>query len=199
MKDDFESFIKERQKLISAKIRELVGIEGVEAEGNNEDTGLISPEKPFSNKLKIWNIIKSCHDHLYWLDKYFSAEGLELLHRSLDKSEIKTVKILISIVKTDSRFRDEFKDFREEMKNNRIECELRVIADHKLSSSIHDRWIISNNRCFNIPSSDVIARGQYSEIKNTENRPPFEEWWHNSYDIISQWNEIERVRSSIHH
>jgi hypothetical protein len=112
---------------------------------------------------------------------------------------LKTIKILTSIVNTDSRFRDEFKDFREEMKNNQIECELRVITDRKLSSSIHDRWIIFSNRCFNIPSTDVIARGQYSEIKNTENRPPFGEWWHASYDIILQWNEIEKVRTSIYH
>jgi hypothetical protein len=72
------------------------------------------------------------------------------------------------------------------MKNNQIECELRVIANRKLSSSIHDRWIISNNLCFNIPSPDVIARGQFSEIKSTENIPPFEDWWHDGYDIISQ-------------
>jgi hypothetical protein len=199
MKDDFESFIEERQKLISGKIRELVGIEGIEVEGIDEKTGLISPEKPFSNKLKIWNTIKSCSDYLYWIDKYFSAEGFELLHRSLNKSKVKTIKILTSIVKTDSKFRDEFKAFREEMKNNQIECELRVITDHDLSSNIHDRWIISNNCCFNIPSPDVIATGQFSEIKNTENRLPFEEWWHNSCDIISQWNEIEKVRTSIHH
>jgi hypothetical protein len=85
------------------------------------------------------------------------------------------------------------------MKSNQIECKLRVITDRNLSSSIHDRWIISNNRIFNIPSPDIIARGQYSEIKITTNRPPFENWWNNSYDIISQWNEIEKVRTFIHH
>jgi hypothetical protein len=45
---------------------------------------------------------------------------------------------------------------------------------------------------------DVIARGQYSEIKSTENIPPFEDWWHNGYDIISRWNEIEKIRTTVY-
>jgi len=157
---------------------------------------LISPDKPFSNKMIIWNTIKSCQDYLYWIDKYFSAEGLKLLTQSLDKDKVKTIKILTSVVKVDLKFRSLFKDFRDEMKNNEVGCELRVITDNNLSSSIHDRWIISKNNCFNIPSPDIIARGQYSEVKNTENRPPFEKWWDNSLDIVSNWNDIEKAQKS---
>ena len=73
-------------------------------------------------------------------------------------------------------------------------CNLFAIKGNR---EIHDRWIISNNLCFNIPSPDVIARGQFSEIKSTENIPPFEYWWHDGYDIISQWNEIEKIRTTI--
>jgi hypothetical protein len=58
--------------------------------------------------------------------------------------------------------------------NKKVNCELKVIAYNQLNSSIDDRWIISKNKCFNIPSPDVIARGQYSEVKSTLNRPPFE-------------------------
>jgi hypothetical protein len=83
------------------------------------------------------------------------------------------------------------------MKNNEVNCELRVITDHKLSSNIHDRWIISKTKCFNIPSPDIVARGQYSEVKNTENRPHFEKWWDNSLDIVSNWNDIEKAQKGL--
>ncbi|MFL6328460.1 MAG: hypothetical protein ACJ71I_13405, partial [Nitrososphaeraceae archaeon] len=122
------------------------------------------------------NTIKSCEYYIYWIDKYFSKEGLELLVQSLDKAKVKTVKILTSVDKADESLRRLFKDFRNEMKNNQTFCELRVIVDSKLKSSIHDRWIVSKNNSFNIPSPDVVARGQYSEVKKTDNTPPFDDW-----------------------
>lgn len=137
------------------KIKELIGVEG----------GLISPEKPFSNKVIIWNTIKSCEGYIYWIDKYFSKEG----HL--------------------------FKDFRSEMKNDQIFCEMRVIVDSKLKSSIHDRWLISKNNSFNIPSPDVVARGQYSEVKITHNIPPFDEWWNKSLDMIDDWNKLQSIKN----
>jgi hypothetical protein len=45
-------------------------------------------------------------------------------------------------------------------------------------------------------SGDVARRGQYAEIKATQNRPPFEEWWQNSLDIISQWFNVSRHQDS---
>lgn len=45
-------------------------------------------------------------------------------------------------------------------------------------------------------SGDVARRGQYAEIKTTENRPPFEEWWENSLNIISAWSDVSRHRES---
>jgi len=43
--------------------------------------------------------------------------------------------------------------------------------------------LISTATCYNIPSTDTLARGQYSEIKKTSNKPPFEKWWNESIDI----------------
>ena len=76
-----------------------------------------------------------------------------------------------------------YKDLREELKNDDVQCELRVIIDNKLNANIHDRWIISENLCYNMPSTDTVARGQYSEVKRTPNFPPFDEWWDKSKDI----------------
>jgi hypothetical protein len=81
---------------------------------------------------------------------------------------------------------------KKEMDNDKVDCKMRVIAENDLSSNIHDRWLISKNNCFKIPSPDIVARGQYSEVKSTENRPPFELWWNASLDILTQWDQIQK-------
>jgi hypothetical protein len=188
--DDFEGFITERDKIIFQKIKELIVIEEP-----IQRSGLISPNTPFSNKMMISKTIESCNDYIFWVDKFFHLEGLRLLMQSLESSKVKSIKILTSIDKADDNLRRSFKDFRDEMKNNQVMSELRVIADSKLKSSIHDRWLISKNNCFNIPSPDVVARGQYSEIKSTQNRPPFDDWWDKSLNIIDDWDQIQNSRS----
>jgi hypothetical protein len=70
------------------------------------------------------------------------------------------------------------------LKKKNVNCELKIM-NNKLGSSIHDRWIITKDSNFNIPSPDVIARGQFSEVKSTSNRPPFEKWWDDSLDFIT--------------
>jgi hypothetical protein len=83
------------------------------------------------------------------------------------------------------------------LKNNQILCDMRVMADSKLKSSIHDRWLISKNNSFNIPSPDVVARGQYSEVKSTQNTPPFDDWWNKSLDMIDDWNRIQSIKNDL--
>jgi hypothetical protein len=77
------------------------------------------------------------------------------------------------------------------MKIYNIDCEMRITKDN-VAAGIHDRWILSKNSNYNIPSPDIVARGQYSEVKKTENDLPFSNMWNNSIDIISDWNELEK-------
>ena len=70
-----------------------------------------------------------------------------------------------------------------ELKGDGVKCELRVITDKKLKADIHDRWVISENLCYNMPSTDTVVRGQYSEVKRTANFPPFNNWWRKSKNI----------------
>jgi hypothetical protein len=80
------------------------------------------------------------------------------------------------------------------MKKQRgIKCEMRVLKANEEAKAIHDRWILSRNVCYNLPSPDIVARGQYSEIKTTNFRPPFSKWWEDSFDITTDWNQIGRI------
>jgi len=188
LNDKFEEFLYEREKAIISKLKIHLEIQ----ETTSEST-LIKPENPYTNKKIFWDTLRSCEEYIHWVDKYFSKAGLELLAESaLDPTQVKEIRILMTLNTPDENFRSLFKNLRDELKNKGIHLELRVIVDPKTKSEFHDRWIISKNRCFNVTSTDVALRGQYSEIKETTNRPPFEKWWNNSKDIIDNWNDIKQ-------
>jgi hypothetical protein len=187
--DKFEEFISEREHIIISKIKKIVGYEELKT-----DKTLISPASPFTNRIIFANMLRSCDGYIYWLDKYFSKKGLELLAESVS-SKIKEIKIIMSIDKIDEKFRKLFKDFKKEMGNKSIDCELKVILDSKLKSSIHDRFIITKYHSYNIPSPDIIARGQLSEISKSGNKKQlekeFDDIWDKSKDVIQEWNDIK--------
>jgi hypothetical protein len=147
------------------------------------DAKLLSPKTPFSNKKAIRDIITFCQDYIYWVDKYFSRAGLDLLAESLDNKKVKDIRILMLPEKVNEKFLSLYSDFKKEFKNYGIKCKLRLITDKKLKADIHDRWIISKNLCYNMPSTDTVARGQFSEVKRTKNFPPFNLWWRKSKDV----------------
>ncbi|MGI0013899.1 MAG: hypothetical protein ACREBU_10730, partial [Nitrososphaera sp.] len=177
--DDFSKFIEQRDSDILNEIARRMGMAQFD-----KSPSMISPETPFSNEMIYQDIIRMCNGYVFWADKYFSVKGLKLLAYGVDRKKVKEIRILISSEKVDENLKHLFKDFRQEMSNAGISCSMRVMVDSKLKSSIHDRWIISSNKIFNIPSPDVVARGQYSEIKETKNRPPFDDWWDKSSDIF---------------
>jgi hypothetical protein len=69
---------------------------------------------------------------------------------------------------------------------------MRVISG-ETAGQIHDRWLISENHAYNIPSINTIGRGQYVEITEAASRPPFEDWWDEGNDILEDWNEVQKV------
>jgi hypothetical protein len=184
---DFEEFIEERERKIVDEIKKLLYLE------TKPQAGLFEPTKPYSNKIIMKDLIRGSYKYINWVDKYFSSNGLELLADAAlvsQKLDLESIKILGSIDKVDLKMRNTVKDLAQELKSQGIKLEMRVILDKKLKSSIHDRWFITDGKTFNIPSTDTIAIGQYSEIKETSSRPPFEAWWEQAKDVISDWNEI---------
>ena len=160
-----------------------------------ESYSTITPETPFSNKRRYSRALETCEEYIHWIDKWFSAKGFDFL-ADCDTSHIKEIRILTSCFRSnfDAKLRKTFIDFSEEMKKQRgIKCEMRVLKDNEDAKAIHDRWILSQNVCYNLPSPDIVERGQYSEIKVTNYRPPFEDWWQDSLDIATDWNDIGRM------
>lgn len=165
-------------------------------EGNKKKNynKFITPKTPYSNIISLKKIIEDSKDYLSWFDKHFSTKGFEILKEGLDGSSLKEIKILLSInsnmdFKT---FKSLFERFKVEHSNINISC--RVLCNKNVINTIHNRWIISKNFCYDIPPINSLYQGQYSEIKKTINRPPFEEWWEKGLDIIQDWNKIENAK-----
>ena len=190
--DDFNDFIDEREKTIINEVKKLLYLK------SDNQSGLLEPDKPYSNKKLMIKLISESYKYIFWIDKYFSNSGLDMLAGVLldsKKDDINNIKILGSLHKIDTKMRKEFINLKDELINNGIKIEMRVLVDKDLKSSIHDRWFITEGKTFNIPSTDTITLGQYSEIKETKNHPPFEKWWEKSKDVILDWNEINRYLS----
>lgn len=190
IEDNFEEFLSERENAIIGKIRSIFE----ESDSNNKT--LITPATPFSNKAVYIKLLNSCTKYIHWLDKYFSKKGLEWLVESVNRN-VKEIRILRSTENLNEDFRKSFKDFRDEMLNRDVHCELKILTDPKIKASVHDRFLITQYNAYNIPSPDIIARGQLSEISKSENKEKlefeFKELWNKSYDIINDWNEILKV------
>ena len=189
-KNDFEGFIIEREKTILNEVGKVVG-----ATPSKKLPTMISPEAPYTNIRIIRDKIQSCSNFLYWVDRFFTINDLDLLQDSLDPSRLNEIKILLSTKYGDGKMRKYFKRFEEEMKFKDIDCEMRVMTK-PIYGKIHDRFLFSKNKSFNSVSSDTAKRGQYSEIQETSNKFPYKEWWNESLDIITQWNKIQEMISS---
>lgn len=184
--DNFSEFIEEREKVFLDKIAIIIGIKH-----SNLSNTLLSPKTPFDNEVMVEETFQKCDEYIHWVDKFFRVKGLKWLSRYLPKENVKEVKILTSKDTANEELRDMFKAFKKQMSNDDISCQMKVVVDSKLKGSIHGRWLITRNDCYSFQSVDTVARGAYDDIRGGATKPPFEEWWNNSLDIIDDWNKIQ--------
>jgi hypothetical protein len=184
--DELTEFLGEREKILREKIANIVGMK----QSDNSGT-LLSPKTPFDNEMIVEETFQKCDEYVHWVDKFFRVKGLKWLSRYLPKENIKEIKILTSIDTATEELRDMFKAFKKQMSNDNISCQMQVIVDNKLKGSIHGRWLITRNDCFSFQSVDTVSRGSYDDIRGGATKPPFDEWWKNSLDIIEDWTKIQ--------
>lgn len=188
IEDNYEEFLVAREKKVISKLKTLVGYNDTIT-----DVGIIHPNNPFDNKMLYLNMLSSSDSYIYWLDKYFNIEGLNYLKLSIEKNNISQIRILLSSDKATEGLRSFFKAFKDQYKN--IDSSMRVIVDSKVKESFHDRFLISKFKAYVIPSPDIIARGQLSQISESFNRnqllEEFDKLWSNALDIITQSDLIK--------
>ena len=191
--DNYKLFLEERRKNIAEKINKF--IESIDNKKNEDKEVLIQPENPFSNRLNYIEMINWCEEYIYRMDKYFTTKWLEFLSRWINYEKIKEVRILSSIKSVDEELRKDFKYFKEELSNKWINVEMRILINKNTLQELHDRYLLSKNKSFIIPSPDVVSRNQLSSIKETNSNIPFEEYRNEGIDLISDWNKIKEKLS----
>ncbi len=161
----------------------------------------ITPANPAENRLRFRQTIASCKGYLNWVDRYFNYEGLEFLMHGLNRQDVKQVKILTSVYQNgvNQKLYDEFSILQNELQSKGITCEMQVIMTKDLHRQMHDRFMIAENVTYNVPSPTTVNLGQYSEIRKSTSKVPFDDWWNSSesIDILQNWGKIKEKREQI--
>jgi len=153
---------------------------------------LISPETPFANELHYIETIRSCKNNIYLIDKYFNEAGLRLLNDGIkDKIDISVIKLITSPDKVTEGLKISFQKLKDELKTRNIDITFRILCDKESLNNIHDRYLITSDMTFLLPSPDVVKRGQYASITGINQHFPFEKYWEKSFDIIEDWPKIK--------
>ncbi len=145
---------------------------GSQSDRDTRSYRVIRPDEPFSNLVRLRKVLRETEEFIEWADLHFSARGLEGIAVTVDPAAVRAIRILSGTANVNDRARKDFERFCAELKQKGIAAEWRTLTDFA-----HDRFIITKNACYNVPPINSLLKGSYSEILETLNRPPFDEWW----------------------
>lgn len=189
--NDFEGFIKERNKIIKEEMKKLIGL--IEYE---EDTTLIAPGRDYDNEITYISHIEDSREFVYLLDPYFKENSLRLLRKGLaNNKSIKTIRVITKSDTIDEDFKHSFKNFSKQMENEGRKVEIRVLIEPKIQTQLHDRYLITKDKSYNFVSADTVSRGQLSHvIEVSDVQPHFNRFWEAGKELLVNWNEIMKAK-----
>ncbi len=126
----------------------------------------INPSTPFSNVYNLRKIVRACRGSIFWIDKHFRKEGLEILLDGLPFEGVSSVTIISGSENVTQSAKADYTALKRELFTRSIQLSWRVIADKEFKW--HDRWLLADNQCYNIPPVLAIIRGQRADILQTK-------------------------------
>ena len=158
----------------------------------------ITPSDPARNRQTFRQTIYKCKGNIQWLDLYLNEAGLDFMLDSFDRNTVKEIKILTGIHGNEygisEKLLAKFEAYKDELHKDGIDLEFKVVATKQGHDKVaHDRYLLGDNIKFNVPSFTILQNGRFSEIKETKNIIPFEDYWNDtdSFDLVSDWNKIK--------
>lgn len=151
----------------------------------------IDPKRPYGNKTWLKKVLAECRGYIHWIDKHFTAAGLEYIWEIADANNVCEITIL-SLYLPDvigKRAVKDYKDLQSELASKGIKLSWYVI-DSSFIRDNHDRWILSGSQAWNLPDLNTIMSGSRSEISKSPNGPEMEKAF-TSY--LKQAKEISMV------
>ena len=122
---------------------------------------VIQPDRPFSNRAALRDVLRSAEGYIVWIDRHFSARGLEEIASAADEIAVKYVAILSGSANINDRARRDFQHFRHELQGRGITAEWHVMETP--GPSVHDRFIVSQHAVYNVPPINSLLKGDYAE------------------------------------
>ncbi len=168
-------YLENGEPWLRKAVEELEGFEAaLAARQSGSGGGVIKPGKPYSNLLRLREILRDCRAHIWWADPHFSKQGLEPLADEARADRVQEIRILSGPEHVGAAAAD-YERFKKEMDAAGISVEWRVVE--RGDRDWHDRFIVTKGRAWNVPPiNTLMSKGDYSVIAETE-PPPFERWW----------------------
>lgn len=128
----------------------------------------ISPSTPFSNVYNLRKVIRTCKGSIFWIDKHFRKEGFEILLDGLPFEGVSSVTVISGTDNVTQSAKTEYAALRTELSARSISLSWRTVTDSGFKW--HDRWLLADNQCHNIPPILAVIRGQRADILQTESQ-----------------------------
>lgn len=131
----------------------------------------VDHQRPYTNDLRIREVLRECRGSIKWIDKYFQKEGFEWIWREATAENISRIEIVSTIDDSglDPLAVADYRRLKKELGLKGISVDWKVL-DRSDSYSFHDRWVIDDNGlCYNLPSINSIKSGQKSELHRSPN------------------------------
>lgn len=147
----------------------VYGIIFTHKQKRNRGAGIISidPDKPYTNMLTISNrLMKKLNGDIRILDMHFDERSINNLIRLINssKKQYKSLLIVTGNERLDEKFKRLFNDFKNELKNDKIYFELRVMADNDFNTQ-HERLILDDFNAYKIPPLNIINKKSEHIVK----------------------------------
>lgn len=122
-----------------------------QVEEQDQDSYRVTHRTPYSNIKRLRRAIRACDGDLLWVAMDFSKKGLEPLSDEVTGERFTLVRILCGPDNVTHKLCSDFERFEEEMGNQGIVVDLRVMTNYDHLDKLHDRWMLSDGSSWNVP------------------------------------------------
>jgi len=121
---------------------------------------LIEPGMPYTNLVKLREgIFSNLGGDVRIVDKHFNSQAISNLYRLMGGglAKVKRIDVLTTKEMFDSRFLENYNDFKKELSNAGVELNFMLMADAD-SMNQHERFIFDDSRAYKIPPLNIINK-----------------------------------------
>lgn len=172
--DDVDAVLDARESLLLGAI---AGVTGAEVAATEPREAYLDPSRPFTNELALRKVLRSLTGDVLWYEQHMSRKSLELLSEEIDKDAVTRIRLLSGPAHADDKARRAFGRFVEELENQDIEAQWRVLPDER-ARTIHARVIFSDAGAWELPPLNSLLMGTVDSIHPSRiDRETFEAAW----------------------